>query len=174
MAIKVENNADQKYDKIIRDVKQVILFVPREHTLGIERVRLVSTINDPRLKNTRVGALPGLYHPKQGPHSAWLEIALDVLQPQNQPLHKKLLNRLSFKSNLATVIFSLIAQHYYLTLRHSKKKTQLEALVRDYTEKSLKKWSEGQHRFRAKIFKPLQPVLERWARSLQKRAKKER
>ena len=174
MAIKVENNAEQRHEKTIKLVKQVVHTVPREHTLGIERIRLVNTINDPRVKTARVSSLPGLYHPKQGPQSAWLEVALDVLQPQNQPFHKRLLNRLSFKSNLATVIFSLIGQHYYLTLRHSKKKTQLEPLVRDYTEKNLRKWSESQHQFRAKLFKPLQPVLERWARSLQRRAKKEK
>ncbi|HEV2860159.1 MAG TPA: hypothetical protein VGX48_04065 [Pyrinomonadaceae bacterium] len=174
MAIKVENVSDQQHERIVKTVKQILLSVPREHTLGIERLRLVNSINDPRLKTARAGTLPGLYHPKQGPQSAWLEVALDILQPQNQPVHKRVLNRLSFKSNLAAVIFSLVGQHYYLTLRHSKKRTQIEPLVRDYTEKNLRKWSENQHQLRARLFKPLQPFLERWARSLQKRAKKDK
>ena len=174
MAIKVENTSDQQHERIVKTVKQILLSVPREHTLGIERLRLVNSINDPRLKTTRAATLPGLYHPRQGQQSAWLEVALDILQPQHQPVHKRLLNRLSFKSNLAAVIFSLVGQHYYLTLRHSKKRTQIEPLVRDYTEKNLRKWSEGQHQFRAKLFKPLQPFLEKWARTLQKRARKEK
>ena len=56
------------------------------------------------------------------------------------------------------------------TLKHSLKKTQLEPAVRAYTEKQLKAWNEKKHSFRAKLFKPLQPTFERWAKSLQKRA----
>jgi hypothetical protein len=72
------------------------------------------------------------------------------------------------------LVFSLVAQHYHLTLKHSMKKTQLEPAVRAYTEKQLKAWNEKKHSFRAKLFKPLQPTFERWAKSLQKRAAAER
>jgi hypothetical protein len=82
--------------------------------------------------------------------------------------------RLSFKGNLAAVIFSLTGQHYYLTLRHSIKKGQLETAVRTYTEKQLRRWQEQQHSFRAKLFKPLQPTLERWGKALQRRAAAEK
>ena len=82
--------------------------------------------------------------------------------------------RLSFKSNLVALVFSLVAQHYHITLKHSLKKTQLEPAVRAYTEKQLKAWNEKKHSFRAKLFKPLQPTFERWAKSLQKRAAAEK
>ena len=118
--------------------------------------------------------LPGLYHPKQGPKGAWLEVAINVLLPADKPFHKRIVPRLSFKSNLVALVFSLVAQHYHFTLRHSLKKTQLEPAVRAYTEKQLKLWNEKKHSFRARLFKPLQPTFERWAKSLQKRAAAEK
>jgi hypothetical protein len=72
------------------------------------------------------------------------------------------------------VIFSLVAQHYHLTLRHSVKRGAVEPAVRAYVEKQLKAWNEDQHKIRAKIFKPLQPTLERWSKSLAKRAAAEK
>ena len=99
---------------------------------------------------------------------------MHVLLPRSQPFFKRLLPSLSWKGNLAAVIFSLVGQHYYLTLRHSIKKSQIEPAVRAYTEKHLRAWNEREHSFRARLFKPLQPTLERWARSLQKRAAEEK
>jgi hypothetical protein len=96
------------------------------------------------------------------------------LLPGNKPIHKRIIPRLSFKGNLAAIIFSLVGQHYHMTLRHSLKKTQLEPAVRIYTEKQLKAWNEKQHSLRARLFKPLQPTLERWAKGLQKRATAEK
>jgi hypothetical protein len=87
---------------------------------------------------------------------------------------KRIMPRLSFKGNLAAIIFSLTGQHYYLTLRHSIKRGQIESAVRAYTEKHLRIWHERQHTLRSRLFKPFQPTLERWGRSLQKRAAAER
>ena len=106
--------------------------------------------------------------------AAWLEVAMDVLLPRGGPFYKRILPRLSVKANLATVIFSLVGQHHYMTLRHSVKKGQLEVSIRDYTEKNLKRWNEREHGFRARLFKPIQPTLERWARALNRQAKKSR
>ena len=50
----------------------------------------------------------------------------------------------------------------------------LAAAIRAYTEKHLKTWNEKKHTFRAKLFKPIQPTLERWAKGLQKRAAAEK
>jgi hypothetical protein len=96
------------------------------------------------------------------------------LLPTDKPFHKRIIPRLSFKSNLVALVFSLVAQHYHFTLRHSLKKTQLEPAVRAYTEKHLKLWNERKHSFRARLFKPLQPTFERWAKGLQKRAAAEK
>ena len=76
------------------------------------------------------------------------------------------------KGNLAGLIFSLVGQHYYLTLKHSVKKTNLEPQIRQYAEKNLRAWSETQNQnsFRAKLFKPFRPVIERWAKWLNKKA----
>jgi hypothetical protein len=170
--IRIENQYEGALPKgAIEQVEDALESLPREHTRGIERVRLVPYISDPRIKGQfQATELPGLYHPRQGSKGPWLEIAVNVLLPADKPFHKRIVPRLSFKSNLVALVFSLVGQHYHLTLRHSLKRTQLEPAVRMYTEKQLKAWNEKKHSFRAKLFRPLQPTFERWAKSLQKRA----
>ena len=102
------------------------------------------------------------------------EVAIAPLTSANKPFHKRIIPRLSFKGNLVAVVFSLVGQHYYLTLRHSVKRGAIEPAVRAYVEKHLKAWNEQQHKIRARLFKPLQPTLERWSRSLAKRAAAEK
>jgi hypothetical protein len=176
VAIKIENQVERKLPApTIEQIEAAFDSLPREHTRGLERIRLVEFISEPRLKGTfQATELPGLYHPRQGPKGPWLEIALGVLLPVDKPIHKRIVPRLSFKGNLVAVLFSLVGQHYYLTLKHSVKKTQLESAVRLYTEKHLKSWNEKKHGFRARLFKPLQPTLERWTKGLQKRAASEK
>jgi hypothetical protein len=175
MSIKIENRSEIKLPRQVeRQIEQILGSVPREHLRGIERVRLSDAINDPRLRTAQRTSLPGLYHPRQGTQAAWIEVAVGVLIPRQKSIFKRLVPRLSFKGNLAAVIFSLIGQHHYLTMRHSVKKTQVEAAVRAYTENQLRSWSQQQHGFRTRLFKPFQPTLERWARALQRRASAER
>ncbi len=175
MAIKIENKSKSKLPgNTERQIDKILDSIPREHLRGIERLRLVDAIEDPRLRAALRTNLPGLYHPRQGTQHAWLEVAIEVLLPSGKPILKRLMPRLSFKGNLAAVIFSLVGQHYYLTLRHSVKKTHVESAVRAYTETRLRSWGEQQQTFRNKLFKPFQPTLERWARSLQRRAASER
>jgi len=176
VAIKIENQYEGKLPKnTIALIEKAFDSLPREHTRGIERIRLVEFISEPRLKGQmQMSELPGLYHPRQGPKGSWLEIAIGVLLPGDKPIHKRVIPRLSFKGNIAAVLFSLVGQHYHLTLRHSVKRSQVEPAVRLYTEKQLKAWNEKQHTIRARIFKPIQPTLERWGKSLQKRAAQEK
>jgi hypothetical protein len=175
MAIKVENNSSLPLPRnTFAHIDKIFETLPREHLRGIDRLRMVDMIIDPRVRLQQSNQLPGLYHPRQGTQAAWIEISTSVLLPRKQNLFKRLLPRISFKGNLASVIFSLVGQHYYLTLRHSIKKGQIEPSVRAYTEKYLKIWSEGQHNWRTRIFKPLQPTFERWARTLQRQAANER
>ena len=176
MAIKIENQSERKLPKdTISRIEDAFDSLPREHTRGLERIRLVEFISEPRLRGTlEASELPGLYHPRQGPKGAWLEIAVGVLLPGNKPWHKRIIPWLSFKGNLVATLFSLVGQHYHFTLKHSLKKSQLEPAVRMYTEKQLKAWNEKKHTFRARLFKPLQPSLERWAKGLQKRAAAEK
>jgi hypothetical protein len=176
MAIKIEVEAKAKLPKSTQSqIEKILECLPREHLRGIERIKLVDSITDPRLKNIQQRSnLPGLYHPKMGAQAAWLEVAIGVLLPKTKPLMKRLMPRLSFKGNLAAIIFSLIGQHYYLTLRHSIKRGQIESAVRAYTEKHLRAWHERQHTVRSRIFKPFQPTLEKWGRALQKRVAAEK
>jgi len=170
MTIKIENLSSlQLSERLKKHLYKVFESLPREHVRGIEKLRLVDAISDPRIKAMTM-PLPGLYHPRQAPKLAWLEIAIGVLLPTAQPFYKKLLPKLSFKGNLAAIIFSLVGQHYYLTLRHSVKRNQIEPAIRSYTENQLKIWSGQQQGLRTRLFKPLQPTLEKWMRSLQKRA----
>src|SRR5438094_4721000 len=176
MAIKVENQYEGKLPRnTLANIESALAGVPREHLRGVERVRLVDVITEPRARMAAKGAdLPALYHPRQGNQGAWFEIAVTPLVQANKPFHKRIIPRLSFKGNLVAVVFSLIGQHYYLTLRHSVKRGAIEPAVRAYVEKHLKAWNEQQHKIRAKLFKPLQPTLERWSRSLAKRAAAEK
>lgn len=176
MAIKIENQVERKLPAdTLKSIDGAFDSLPREHTRGLERIRLVEFISEPRLRGTfQTTELPGLYHPRQGPKGAWLELAVGVLLPANKPVHKKIIPRLSFKGNLVATLFSLVGQHYHFTLKHSLKKGQLEPAVRSYTEKQLKAWNEKKHSFRARLFKPIQPALERWAKGLQKRAAAEK
>jgi len=176
MAIKVENQYEDKVPRnTLANVESVLASVPREHLRGVERLRLVANVTEPRAITAAKGSdLPGLYHPKQGVKGAWFEVAIEPLISAKKPFHRRIIPRLSFKSNLAAVIFSLVGQHYYFTLRHSVKRGQVEPAVRAYVEKQLKAWNEQQHKIRAKLFKPLQPTLERWSRSLAKKAAAEK
>jgi hypothetical protein len=175
MAIKIENTSGLKLPKNTEiKLEKILESVPREHLIGLDRLRIVDRITDARLRLPNASELPGLYHPRQGTQKAWLEVAAGALLPSQKPFLKRLLPRLSFKANLAAVVFSLIGQHYHLTFKHSLKKGQLEAAVRAYTEKQIKQWNEREHQFRARLFKPLQPTLEKWSRSLQKKAAAEK
>ena len=172
MPIRVEFSNNLRLPKKTQNwVENIIDCIPREHIRGIERIKFVNNINDPRFKNLQQNSdLPGLYHPKQGSQPAWIEVATNVLIPRPKSILKRIMPRLSFRGNLAAIVFSLIGQHYYLTLRHSIKRGQIEPAVRAYTEKYLRIWHERQHAIRSRLLKPLQPTLERWGRSLQKRA----
>lgn len=168
--IKIDNAYGPKLPRnTTATIERILSYVPREHLRGIDRLRLVASINDPRLNLQQRASLPGLYHPKQLNQPAWLEIAVDVLLPKSSSVFKSIVPRLSFKGNLAALIFSLVGQHYHFTMRHSVKKNRLENSVRSYTENYLKLWGEGEHRLRARLFKPLRPVFEKWAREVKRK-----
>ncbi len=171
--LKIENASTHKLSKKLGDYSLTLLrFIPREHLRGIEKLRIVDSIVDPRVKNFIVGSrLPGLYHPRQGTQSAWLEVAINTLLPSDTPFYKRLIPRLSLKDNIAAVLYSLIGQHYYVTFKHSVKRSQIETLVRSYTEKYMKLRNERDKKLRTRLFKPLQPTLEKWARQMQRRTK---
>lgn len=176
--LKIENTSSLDMPKGGQEtIRQVLDYVPIEQLRGLERVKLVDFINDPRLKNVDVpmkGDLPGLYHPKVGNQNAWFEIAMGALLQPTEGFAKRWMAKTSFKANMAGLLFSLIGQHYYLTLRHSVKKQNLEPQIRQYTERNLRAWSEEQNKnsFRAKLFKPIRPFVERMAKWLNKKAAK--
>jgi hypothetical protein len=156
-------------------INKVLDFIPVEQYRGVERIKLVDFINDPRLKGADMpvkGDLPGLYHPRVQNQAPWFELSMGALLQPTEGFVKKFMAKSGFKGNLAGLIFSLVGQHYYLTLRHSVKRTGLEPQIRQYAEKNLKVWSEKQSEgsLRAKMFKPFRPMLERWAKWLNKKA----
>jgi hypothetical protein len=174
--IRIENAASFSLPKDTEaSINKILDFLPTEQIRGVERIKLVDYINDPRLKNLDVplkGDLPGLYHPRAGNQAAWFEMSMGALLQPTEKFMKKFMAKSSFKGNLAGLIFSLAGQHYYLTFRHSVKKGSLEPQIRQFAEKNLKAWSEKQSAgsWRAKIFKPFRPALERWAKWLNKKA----
>lgn len=174
--IKIENQTSIELPKgSIENIESIIAFVPTEHIRGLEKLRLVDFIKTPQVKGMAQpvkGDLPGLYHPRQQNQGAWLEISIGALLQPTEKFAKRWMAKTSFKSNLAGLIFSLVGQHYYLTLRHSVKRTNLEPQIRQYAQKYLKDWSEknSENSRRAKFFKPLRPYMERWAKWLNKKA----
>ena len=170
MAIKIENLATIKTpgatDEIINSAFEVI---PREHQRGMQRIVLVDYIKpEGRLNMPGLQDLPGLYHPRLGTTQPWCEIALGVLLPRDS-FFKRLANRLNFRANLVGLILSLQAQHYHLTLSHGIKKHQYEGAIKSYVEKYHEAWRERQGGWRVKLFKPLRPYLDRWAKTLRKK-----
>jgi hypothetical protein len=174
--IRVENQSSIALPKNAEDtIRKVLDFLPAEQYRGVDRIKLVDFINDPRLKNLETplkGDLPGLYHPRVQNSTPWFEISMGALLQPTEGFMKRFMAKSSFKANLAGVLFSLVGQHYYLTLRHSVKRTGLEPQIRQYAEKNLKAWSEKQSEgsVRAKLFKPFRPMLERWAKWLNQKA----
>ena len=174
--IRIENTSTIKLPKDAEaNINKVLDFLPIEQYRGVEKIKLVDFINDPRLKNMDVplkGDLPGLYHPRAGNQAPWFEMSMGALLQPTEGYVKKFMAKSGFKGNIAGLIFSLVGQHYYLTQKHSIKRTALEPQIRQYAEKNLKVWSEKQNAgsFRAKLFKPFRPYLERWAKWLNKKA----
>jgi hypothetical protein len=174
--IRIENTASFPLPKDYEaTINKVLDFLPVEQYRGVEKIKLVDHIADPRLKNMDVpvkGDLPGLYHPRVQNQAPWFEMSMAALLQPTEGFVKKFMAKSGFKGNIAGLIFSLVGQHYYLTLRHSVKRTSLEPQIRQYAEKNLKLWSEKQSEgsFRAKLFKPFRPALERWAKWLNKKA----
>ena len=169
MAIKVENKSTIKLPKKTEAIIQSVFdTVPVEHLRGLSRVVLVDRITpDPRLP-AKLSELPGIYYPRQGTSQPFCEVALGVLL-QSDGFFKRLAAKLNFKPNLAYLILSLQAQHYHLTLKHGIKKNQYEGAIKVYIEKYHGIWREKQAGWRAKLFKPIQPYLNKWAKKLQKR-----
>lgn len=173
--IKIENQSTVDLPKDAEEnIRKIIAFLPSEQLRGIEKIRLVDFIKHPQVKTDAPikGDLPGLYHPKIQNKNAWLEISVGALLQPTENFGKRWMAKSSFKSNIAGLVFSLVGQHYYLTLRHSVKKTNLEPQIRQYAQKNLKEWGETQtdNSRRAKFFKPLRPYMERWAKWLNKKA----
>lgn len=174
--IKIENQASfdlpKDTEKLIHDILD---YLPMEQQRGLSKVKLVDFINDPRLKNLEKpigGDLPGLYHPKVANQSAFMEVSMGALLQPTEGFAKRWMAKSAFKGNLAGIIFSLVGQHYHLTLRHSVNKQNLEPQIRQYAEKNLKVWSEKQqvNNWRTKLFKPFRPQMERMAKWLNKKA----
>lgn len=173
--LKIENQSTIDLPKNTEEtINDILDFLPTEHIRGLDKVKIVDFINTSALKNSAPikGDLPGLYYPKQMNQSAYLEISAGALLQPTEGFAKKMMAKSAFKGNLAGLLFSLVAQHYHLTLRHSVKKQNLEPQIRQYADKNLKAWSAKQNTnsFRAKLFKPLQPMFEKLAKWLNKKA----
>ena len=172
MNLKVEDLSSKKIKNPENLVEKVLDVVPAEHLRGLTKIVFVDTINEPRITAAQRATLPALYHPKMGGQMAWAEVAMTVLFP-NKKLTEKLMARMTMKPNLAQVVLSLVAQHYYMTLSKGVKKTQIELACRTYTEKYFTKWRESQGGLRMRLTKPFRPTLDKWAKKLSKKYKEE-
>jgi len=171
MAIKIENKSTIKLPRKTEEtIQSVFDVVPREHTRGLSKVVLVDrVIPDTRIQMpSNISELPGIYHPKMGNAQPFCEIGIATLLA-GDGWFKRLAARLNFRPSLAYLALSLQAQHYHLTLSHGIKKNQYEGAIRAYMDRYHKIWREKQAGWRAKLFKPIQPWLDKLARKLKKR-----
>jgi hypothetical protein len=173
MNVKLE---DQTSEVKIKDLKvnaeKILDIVPAEHLRGFTKVVFADLVNEPRLSAAQRSTLPALYHPKMPGQMAWAEVATAVLAPKRK-FPQNVLTKLALKSNMAQVLLSLVAQHYYLTLSKGIKKNQLEIECRKYVEKYFEKWREQQGGLRVRLLKPFKPQLDRIAKRLAKRYREE-
>src|ERR1044071_5750162 len=172
MNVKLEAKSSDSIKDLNGRVERILSVVPAEHLRGLTKIVFVDQITEPRLSATQRASLPALYHPKMPGQMAWAEVATAVLFPKKK-FPQNLLAKLAMKSNLAQVIFSLVAQHYYLTLSKGIKKNQLETACRLYVEKSFEKWREQEGGLRVRLLKPFKPRLDRMAKKLAKKYKEE-
>jgi hypothetical protein len=170
MPIKIENQSSIKLPKKTEETIQSVLDVlPQEHLRGLTKVVLVDKIvPDSRIPLPKSTDLPCIYHPRMGNVQPWGEIAIQTILSVDG-FFKKLAARLNFKPNLAYIVLRLQAQHFYLTLSHGIKKHQYESAMRTYVEKYHEIWREAQAGWRAKLFKPLRPWMDKWTRKLRKK-----
>lgn len=169
--MKIENKSTLKVPKKTTEtIESILATLPREHQRGMTRIVLVDTIiPDSRFPLNPGTPLPGLYHPRQGTTQPWSEISLKTLLQQEEGFFKRLAAKLNYRPNLAYLVLSLQAQHYYLTLSHGIKKHQYEGAIRSYVDQYHRLWREKESGWRGRLFKPLQPVFDRWARKLRKK-----
>ncbi len=174
MAIKIENQATVKLNavKLQKHLEEVLGVVPAEHVRGLTKLVIVDQIQEPRLDPKQRAELPGLYHPKMPGSSPWMEIALQPLLPRTS-FWKRIGARMSFKPNVTGTLLSLVGQHYHMTLAHGVKKGQYEQAVRTYVEKQFSEFNRRRGGWRAKLFRPIQPTLEKWAKKLRKKYEQE-
>ncbi len=172
MNVKVEILASQKVKNLEKNVQKAIDVVPVEHLRGLTKIVCVDMISEPRIDAAQRASLPLLYHPRMGGQMAWAEIALSVIAPKKR-FPKSIISRLTIKPTIAQAVFSLVAQHYHLTLARGVKKNQLEFACRSYVEKQFEKWREKEGGWRVKLFKPFKPFLDRMARKLAKKYREE-
>ena len=173
MNVKLEDKTSEVKIKDLKEKTERILdIVPAEHLRGLSKLVFTDLVTEPRLTAAQRSTLPALYHPKVPGQLAWAEVATSVLAPKRK-FPQNLLTRLALKSNLAQVLLSLVAQHYYLTLSKGIKKNQLENECRKYVEKYFEKWREQQGGLRVRLLKPFKPQLDRMAKRLAKRYREE-
>lgn len=174
MAIKVEiltnSKAPTDLDKL---VNQIFDIVPKEHTRGISKVVVVNEIKDPRLLAVTTQPQPILYHPKTPGAQAFVELALDFFLAKGEGMVKRLTARLNFKTQVAGALLAAIGQHYHFTYSHGIKKANYEVPVRQYIDKHIKIWGEKNVNWRTKLFKPLQPLVQRLDKWLRKKMAQE-
>jgi hypothetical protein len=172
MNVKIEHKSAVNTAKYEPNIEKAVNIIPSEHLRGLTKIVFVDQITEPRISQAQRETLPALYHPKMGGQMAWAEIAMSVVKPKKR-FPQNLFVLLTMKSNLAQIVFSLAAQHYYFTLAKGIKKNQLETACRIYTEKSFEKWREQEGGWRVKLLKPFRPYLDKFAKKLATKYKAE-
>lgn len=176
--IKIINDSEVELPKNTEQtIHEILDYLPVEHRRGIEKLTLLDFIDDSGLKEAKgdfKDNLPYMYYPKMQNKSARMEISMMALLKPLGKFTERWMAKSSFRSSLASALFVMVGQHYYLTMRHSVKKENLQPKIQRYAQDNLRRWSEEQSgkSWRGRLFKPLRPVMERWAKWLNKKAAK--
>lgn len=170
--MKIEDQSSEKLKNLNENVQSVLGVVPAEHLRGLYKIVFVDLITEPRIAASQRANLPALYHPRMGGQSAWAEVATTVLSPKKK-FPQNILAKMALKSNIAQVVLSLVAQHYYFTLSKGIKKNQIEIACRSYVEKYFEKWRDNQGGLRVKLMRPFKPYLDKFAKRLARKYREE-
>lgn len=182
MAVKIENHSSLELPKGWEDIiNEAFDYVPREDVRGVDRVVLVDFIkvNDARIKEAKPkGDTPALFHPREQHKSPWFEISAAALLMPTENWSKKMLAKKTFRFNLTRLVFLLAGYNSQLLpaqlarQRQPPKPEQIQARAAQYGEKKFAEWQKENVKpnWQTKLFGPLRPFVERWAKSLNEKA----
>ncbi|MCK4830405.1 hypothetical protein KA005_82570 [bacterium] len=150
MSIVIESKLENKIFGFItkKRIKKLILVIPKEHLIGLEKIIIVDQIEDKEKRE--VG---GIYRQKYNNKPSSIELGINSI-------YKRMPRILFFFPFVATfslsdVLYHEIGHHYHANFTHGIKKKRQEDFVEDYSKRMMKK----KFRWWLRFISPLSPLI---------------